>query len=114
MFTPDKQGSGGGPNVSALITFTESENSTTFTVRVIPRSSKTEIVGELEGALKIKLKSPPVDGAANAELIRFLSKLLSIPKSNIGIASGETSRSKRMTISGITPAQINEILQAKI
>ena len=86
----------------------------TFTVRVIPRSSTTEIVGEHDDALKIKLKSPPVDGAANEELIRFLSKLLAIPKASINIVSGETSRSKRIRVSNISLSQINEILQAKI
>ena len=98
----------------ALIDFTENDISITFTVRVIPRSSKAEIVGEHDGALKIKLKSPPVDGEANDELIRFLSKLLSIPRSNIEIVSGETSRSKRIRVSGVTSARINAILQAKI
>ena len=86
----------------------------TFTVRVIPRSSTTEIVGEHDDALKIKLKSPPVDGAANEELIRFLSKLLAIPKASIDIVSGKTSRSKRIRVSNISLSQINEILQAKI
>ena len=97
-----------------MIDFTENDTSITFTVRVIPRSSRTEIVGEHDGALKIKLKSPPVDGAANEELIRFLSKLLSVPRSNIEIVNGETSRSKRMRVSGIKSVQINAILQAKI
>jgi uncharacterized protein (TIGR00251 family) len=92
-----------------LIDFTENDGSITFTVRVIPRSSKTEIVGEHDGALKIKLKSPPVDGAANDELVRFLSKLLSVPKTNIEIVSGETSRTKRIRVSGITSAQIAAI-----
>jgi len=97
-----------------LIDFIENDVSVTFSVRVIPRSPKTEIVGEYDGALKIKLKSPPVDGAANNELIRFLSKLLEVPKANIEIVAGEATRSKRIRASGITSAQTNAILQAKI
>ena len=97
-----------------MLNFIEKQNSVIFTIRVVPRSSKTEIVGEYDSALKIKLKSPPVDGAANNELIRFLSKLLAIPKANIEIISGETSRSKRIRVSDIPLSQINEILQAKI
>jgi uncharacterized protein (TIGR00251 family) len=97
-----------------LIAFIENDVSITFSVRVIPRSPKAEIVGEYDGALKIKLKSPPVDGAANNELIRFLSKLLEVPKANIEIVAGEATRSKRIRVSGITSAQTNAILQAKI
>jgi uncharacterized protein (TIGR00251 family) len=97
-----------------LIDLTEKDSSITFTVRVLPRSSKTEIVGEHDGVLKIKLKSPPVDGAANEELTRFLSRLLSIKRSNIEIISGDTSRTKRIRVSSITSARITEILQAKI
>jgi len=84
-----------------------------FTVRVVPRSSTTEIVGEYDGAIKIKLKSPPVDGAANEELIRFISKLLAIPRSNIEIISGQASRTKRIQVMGATPEQIDAILKDK-
>ena len=55
-----------------MIRFTERDGNLIFNVRVVPKSSKSEIVGELGGALKIKIKSPPIDGAANAELIRVL------------------------------------------
>ena len=55
------------------INISENNSSVTFEVRVIPRSSKSEIVGEYNGALKVKLKSPPVDGSANEELMRLLS-----------------------------------------
>ncbi|MBX3281449.1 MAG: DUF167 domain-containing protein [Acidobacteria bacterium] len=65
-----------------------------FKVRVVPRASKTEIVGVIDGALKIRLKAPPVDGAANEELIRFLAKVLDIPRRSLSITSGEHSRLK--------------------
>lgn len=61
---------------------------------VVPRASKTEIVDYAGEALKIRLKAPPVDGEANAELIRFLSKHFEIPKSRITIIRGETSKKK--------------------
>jgi uncharacterized protein (TIGR00251 family) len=72
------------------------------------------MVGEHDGALKIKLKSPPVDGAANEELISFLSKLLRIPKTHVQMISGQTSRKKCVRILGITLDQITTILQGKI
>lgn len=72
-----------------------------FTVRVVPRSSRSEIVGEHAGALKIKISSAPVDGAANKELIIILSKILKVPKSNIEIINGETARKKTIKIYGM-------------
>ena len=63
-------------------------------VLVVPRASKTEIVDYPGDALKIRLKAPPVDGEANTELIRFLSKHFKISKSRITIIRGETSKKK--------------------
>ena len=71
----------------------------TIKVKITPCSSKNEIAEEMsDGTLKIKLKAPPVDGEANEELIKFLSKLWKIPKSNIKIKSGKTSKNKILII----------------
>jgi uncharacterized protein (TIGR00251 family) len=73
----------------------------TLHLKITPRSSKNEIIGELpDGTLKIKLKAPPVDGEANKELIKFLSKEFNIAKSKIKIVKGETSRNKVIEIDG--------------
>jgi len=56
----------------------------------------------MQDALKIKLKAPPVEGAANKELIKFLSKLLKVSKSDIVIKKGETSKNKEIEISNQT------------
>ncbi len=69
-----------------------------FKIFVQPRSSKNIIVGVHGDALKIKLTAPPVEGAANKACIRFLSKSLNIPKSNLEIISGQTNRTKRVLI----------------
>jgi len=70
-------------------------------VKVIPNSSKDEIVGkEEDGSLKIRVQSPPVEGAANKRLVVFLSKKLCVPKSSIRIVSGESSRRKVIEIEG--------------
>ena len=66
---------------------------TKVSVKVIPRSSKNKIIWEND-ILKVKLTSPPVEGKANKELIRFLSKVFKIPKSEIRIVRGEKSRKK--------------------
>lgn len=76
----------------------EKDGTVIFAVKVVPRASKTEIVGVMEDALKIRLAAPPVDGAANAELIKFLSKVFDVSKSRIAILSGETGKIKQIKI----------------
>jgi uncharacterized protein (TIGR00251 family) len=90
--------------------FTETPDGAEFTVRVIPRAKKTETVGELDGALKVRISAPPVDGAANDELIRFLSKLLKVPRSAVEIVSGSASRTKRIRIVGIAADSVQDAI----
>lgn len=78
--------------------------------RVIPKSSHTEFAGEYADALKVKLSSPPIDGRANAELVKFLSKKLDVPKSAISIVSGDTARDKTLEIEGMDRARALELL----
>ncbi len=68
-------------------------------VRVVPRASKDEIRGLLGDALKVRIQAPPVEGKANAYLVKFLSKHWKIPRRDIEILSGETGRNKRLRIS---------------
>jgi uncharacterized protein len=70
-------------------------------LQVIPRSSKNQIVGPHDDALKLKLTSPPVDGAANKCCRDYLAKLFGVAKSNVIIISGETSRKKRVLLRGV-------------
>lgn len=82
-------------------------------VRVIPRCSKSEIVGEHDCALKIKLASPPVDGAANDELIELLAKAFDVPKGAVEIVSGHGSKTKSIRITEASPDKIAAVLQKK-
>ena len=91
----------------------ESDGSVRFAVRVVPRASKSEIVGEHDGALKVRIASPPVDGAANAELIKLLARSFGVSKSDIEITSGLSSKTKQVRITGITAAGITAVLNAK-
>ena len=76
-----------------------SQDTLHFSVRLVPRSSRDEVVGWTgEGTLRVKITAPPVDEAANRELIRFLAKILEIRKSDICIVSGNHSRSKRIEV----------------
>lgn len=74
----------------------------TFSVRVRPRASRSALAGEIDGALGIRLAAPPVDGAANEELIRLLSSVFSVPRSRISIISGLSSRNKVVRIEGVS------------
>ena len=80
----------------------QSQNHLTIKIKVEPRSSKSEIVGPHGDGLKVKLISPPVEGKANKELIILLSKDLKIPKKNIKIISGQSSKNKVVKIIGVS------------
>src|SRR5262249_53194477 len=71
-----------------------------LSVHVQPKASTTECVGIHGAGVKIRVAAPPVDGAANDELIRFLARQLSIPASSIQIKSGANGRHKRVVIQG--------------
>ena len=73
-----------------------------LTVRVVPRAGRSEIAGTRDGALLVRLNAPPVDGAANAELVAVLAEALDVPRRNVTIESGATSKRKRVRISGIS------------
>jgi uncharacterized protein len=82
-------------------------------ISVAPKSSRNKISIDGSNNVKIYLTDPPVDGKANAGLISLLSKTLKIPKSSITILHGETSKKKRISISGFTVADVMKTLQAK-
>ncbi len=78
-------------------------------VFVQPRASKNQFCGIHEGELKLRLTSPPVDGAANQCCCEFLAKQLKVPKSSVTIVSGETSRHKRLRIAGASLEQLEQL-----
>ena len=92
-----------------MIDFTENEGSITFTVRVIPRASRSEVVGEYDGSLKVKIAAPPVDGAANEEVVNLIAKAFGRPRADIEILSGHTSRTKRLRVAGGSARQLQEL-----
>lgn len=80
---------------------TTDEASATFAVRVIPRSSREEVAGISGGVIRIRLTAPPVENRANEALVRFLSRILDIPRRHIGIVSGGTGRQKIVRVAGV-------------
>ena len=90
---------------------TTADNQTViFSVRVQPRASKDEIAGEMDGALKIRLRAPAVEDRANEALIEFLAQTLNTSKAAVRILSGERSRTKRIEVRGITTDQVHQLL----
>jgi uncharacterized protein (TIGR00251 family) len=74
-------------------------------VRIQPGAARTEIVGEHGGALKIRVAAPPVDGAANEALVRFLAEQLGVRRAAITISSGASGRAKVLRVAGITAGE---------
>lgn len=80
-----------------------------FKVRVVPRSSRTQILmrGDL---LTVKVSAPPVEGAANRAVIALLAEKLGVPKSRIDIVSGKTTVLKLLRVTGLSLQQVKEVL----
>ena len=90
----------------------KSANGVTLTVYVQPRSSKNAVVGIHADAIKVKLKAPPVDGAANKMCIEFVAKTVGLPKSAVEILSGHTSRAKRLLCRTASDTESERIILA--
>jgi hypothetical protein len=77
---------------------------------VQPRASRTRVLGEHDGMLKLQLAAPPVDGEANAALVEFLAKLLGVPRRQVSLIAGDASRRKRVSIQGVESAQVEAVM----
>ena len=88
-----------------------SASTVTFSVKVVPRASKNQIVGKEGDALKIRLNAPPVDGKANEALVKFLAETLGVNQSQIEIITGHASRHKVVRVRGVTVIQLEEALK---
>lgn len=73
-------------------------------LRIQPRASRTEAVGLHGDSIRIRLSAPPVDGAANAELIRFLAVTLGVPVRSVEITAGHAGRQKTVLVRGVDAA----------
>jgi len=73
-------------------------------ILVQPRASRTRVVGEHDGRLKVQLAAPPVDGEANAALVEFLAGALRVRRSDVSIERGDTGRRKSVRVAGTSAA----------
>ncbi len=85
------------------------DGSLVLSLHIQPGAKKTEIAGLHGEALKIRLAAPPVDGKANAALIAFLAKTCGVPKSAVELVSGDTSRTKRVRLTGVDAAKVEAL-----
>ena len=82
-----------------------------LTVHVVPRAAKSALAGRHGDAIKIRIAAPPVEGAANAELVRFLAETLGVPRRAITITAGTTGRRKIVSVDGIATSIALRILE---
>ncbi len=81
-----------------------------FQVQVVPRASRTQIMGVKEGAIRLRVAAPPVDGRANEACLEFFARLLGTAKSNIRILRGHQNKKKTLLVEGIGPDQLSQRL----
>ena len=89
--------------------FTETAEGVILNVKAQPRSSKAGVDGLVGDAVKVRIKSAPVDGKANKELVETLADAFGLPKSAIEFRSGETSKTKRILLRGVEAAKVRAI-----
>ena len=90
----------------------DAKGGVTLRVRVQPRASRDALAGEREGALVVRLTAPPVEGAANEALSRFLGKALGVAPSAVRVVSGTTGRNKVVSVAGLDAATARERLSS--
>ncbi|MBI4989276.1 MAG: YggU family protein [Rhodocyclales bacterium] len=88
----------------------EASGSLVLSLHVQPGAKKTEIVGLHGEALKIRLAAPPVDGKANESLVEFLAEQLEVPRAQVELIGGATSRQKRLRVRGASDEAIARLL----
>jgi uncharacterized protein (TIGR00251 family) len=93
-----------------VLELNEKDGGVTIKVRVQPRASRTEIIGEHAGGIKMRVAAPPVDGKANEECRRYLAKLLKVGATSVEIISGDSSRDKVIRVSNISALRVLEAL----
>ena len=85
-------------------------NKTNIRIKVLPRSSRNQIIGQENGTFKVKLTAPPVEGKANKALSDLLAKKLGLEKGDVEIVSGKRSRLKSVRIKGLSIEEVKNLL----
>ena len=96
-----------------MLRCTETDGAITFAVRVVPRASRSEVAGEHDGALRVRVAAPPVEGAANVELARTLARALGVPARAVEIVSGHASKTKLVRVAGAACERLQSLVSGK-
>lgn len=96
----------------ASVEIRESAGGVSFAVHVQPRASRCGVTGVVNGAVKIRLTSPPVEGAANEQCLELVAGILGVRRRDVTIVSGESSRHKTVRVDGVTPRELQEAIEA--
>ena len=91
--------------------FTETPEGIVLNVKAQPRSSKAGIDRLLGDAVKVRIRCAPVDGKANKELVETLADAFNLPKSRVIFKSGETSKTKRILLQGLSAAEVKGVIE---
>ena len=91
--------------------YTETAEGVILNVRAQPRSSRAGVDGLFGDAVKVRIRSAPVDGKANKELVETLADAFDLPKSSVVFKGGETSKTKRLLLRGVTAAQVAAVVE---
>ena len=102
-----------GDSPAQMINYFEKDGRLTFNVRVVPRAARSEIIGECDGSLRVRVAAAPEDGAANEELMRILARSLNVPRTSVAIIAGPSSKLKRVAIYGATPEVLLALVGVK-
>lgn len=89
------------------MTFDKKQSSVTIDVNVLPKSGRDEIRGFVNGILKVRVSAPPIEGKANERLIELMSSIIRVPRSDITIIKGRTSRKKTIRIEGVSQSKFS-------
>jgi uncharacterized protein (TIGR00251 family) len=100
--------------VASLVTVTTRDGAVRFEVHAKPRARRSQIAGTRLGALAVQLAAPPVDGAANDELLALLASALGVPRRDVALVGGASSRAKLVEVRGVPEAQVRARLARAI
>lgn len=86
----------------------------TIRLRVSPKASRDKVGGVHDGALRVAVTAPPVDGAANAAIVKLLAKALGVGKGALSIVRGQSGRDKLLAVAGLEPEELGQRLGVEV
>lgn len=98
----------------ATLAITAASGGVRFAIHAKPRAKRTKVVGVRDGALSVSLAAPPVEGAANDELVAYLARALVVPRREVALVRGEGSRAKLVEVKGLTVDDVRQRLTAEL